>query len=139
MLGDGVDQLRNASPIQCHGAQNGWNPLRLISLHRRLTWQGFESVASGLGNGNGEILGGIWTLLVSLAALRVGGLPKAQNILGLVVGAVGILSIFPALTGLTGIFGLGQMIWFVWLGVVLLRESVKDKPATVRPSNRELA
>ncbi|MCG2783767.1 MAG: hypothetical protein L6461_01535, partial [Anaerolineae bacterium] len=28
-----------------------------------LTWQGFEAVASGLGNGNGEILGGAWTLL----------------------------------------------------------------------------
>ena len=34
-----------------------------------LTWQGIEAVADGLGNGNGEILGGLWTLLVSLAAL----------------------------------------------------------------------
>ena len=49
-----------------------------------LTWQGIESVASGLGNGNGEILGGLWTLLVSLAGLRAGGLPKALNILSLI-------------------------------------------------------
>ncbi len=104
-----------------------------------LTWQGFEAVASGLGNGNGEILGGVWTLLVSVVALRARGLPKAQNILGLVVGAVGIISIFPVLTGLTGIFGLGQMIWFVWLGIVLLRRSVKAEPATVRMSKPELA
>ncbi len=103
-----------------------------------LTWQGVEAVASGLGNGNGEILGGVWTLLVSVAALR-GGLPKAFNILGLLVGAVGIVSIFPAPTGLTGIFGLGQMIWFVWLGTLLLRGGVKAEPATVRMSNRELA
>ena len=88
-----------------------------------LTWQGIESVASGLGNGNGEILGGLWTLLVSLAALRTGGLPKGLNILGLVVGAVGIVSLIPALNALTGIFGLGQIIWFVWLGIVLLRSS----------------
>ncbi len=104
-----------------------------------LTWQGFEAVASGLGNGNGEILGGVWTLLVGVAALRAGGLPKALSILGLLVGAVGIVSIFAALAGLTGIFGLGQMIWFVWLGIVLLRGSVKNEPATVRMSNRELA
>ena len=87
-----------------------------------LTWQGIETVASGLGNGNGEILGGLWTLLVSLAALRASGLPKGLNLLGLLVGAVGILSLIPGLTGLlTGVFGLSQIIWFVWLGIVLLR------------------
>jgi hypothetical protein len=88
-----------------------------------LTWQGIESVASGLGNGNGEILGGLLTLLVSLAALRAGGFSKGLNILGLLVGAVGIISIFPGLTDLTGVFGLSQIIWFVWLGVVLLRSN----------------
>ncbi len=89
-----------------------------------LTWQGIESVASGLGNGNGEILGGLWALLVSLAALRAGGLPKGLNILGLLVGAAGIISIIPGLTDLmVGIFGLGQIIWFVWLGIVLLRNN----------------
>jgi hypothetical protein len=81
-------------------------------------------VASGLGNGNGEIKGGLLTLLVSLAALRAGGLPKGLNILGLLVGAVGIISIFPGLTALmTGVFGLSQIIWFVWLGIILLRNN----------------
>jgi hypothetical protein len=88
-----------------------------------LTWQGIEAVANGLGNANGEILGGFWTLLVSLAALRAGGLPKGLNILGLLVGTVGIITIIPALNALTGIFGLGQIIWFVWLGIVLLRSN----------------
>jgi hypothetical protein len=78
-------------------------------------------VANGLGNGNGEILGGLFTLLVSLAALRAGGLPKGLNILGLLVGAVGIITIFPGLTGLTSVFGLSKIIWLVWLGTVLLR------------------
>ena len=88
-----------------------------------LTWQGIESVAFGLGNGNGEILGGLWTLLVSLAALRAGGLPKGLNILGLLVGAVGIISILPGLADLAGVFGLSQIIWFVWLGIILLRNN----------------
>jgi Domain of unknown function (DUF4386) len=88
-----------------------------------LTWQGIEAVAGGLGNANGEILGGPLTLLVSLAALRAGGLPKGLNILGLFVGTVGIITIIPVLNDLTGVFGLGQITWFVWLGFVLLRNS----------------
>ena len=89
-----------------------------------LAWQGIESVANGLGNANGEILGGLWTLLVSIAALRAGGLPKGLNILGLLAGTVGILSLAPGLTNsLTGIFGLGQIIWFIWMGIVLLRSN----------------
>lgn len=86
-----------------------------------LSWQGIETVANGLGNGNGEILGGLFALLVSLAALRNGGLPKGLNLLGLLVGAVGIISILPGLTALVSIFGLSQMVWYVWLGMVLLR------------------
>jgi hypothetical protein len=85
------------------------------------TWQMIEVVTNGLGNANGEILGGLFTLLVSFAALQTGGLPKSLNVLGLLVSMVGIVSIFPVLNALTGIFGLLQVIWFVWLGIVLLR------------------
>jgi len=86
-------------------------------------------VANGLGNSNGEILGGLLTLLVSLAALRAGGLPKGLNLLGLLVGAVGIISIIPALTEMmTGVFGLSQIIWFVWLGICMLRPSPSAAP-----------
>ena len=61
--------------------------------------------------------------LVSLAALRASGLPKGLNILGFLVGTVGIISILPRLTDLTGVFGLSQIVWFVWLGIVLLRSN----------------
>ncbi len=88
-----------------------------------LTFQAIETVANGLGNANGEILGGPLTLLVSLAALRTGGLPKGLNILGVLVGTVGIITIIPALNALVAVFGLGQIIWFIWLGIVLLRNN----------------
>ena len=88
-----------------------------------LTFQAIESITNGLGNANGEILGGSLTLLVSLAALRTGGLPKGLNILGLSVGAVGIITIIPALNALVAVFGLGQIVWFIWLGIVLLRNN----------------
>jgi hypothetical protein len=86
-----------------------------------LTFQAIESITNGLGNANGEILGGTWTLLVSLAALRTGGLPRGLNLLGVLVGAVGVITIIPALTAMVALFGLGQIVWFVWLGIVLLR------------------
>ena len=86
-----------------------------------LVFQGMEAMANGLGNANGEILGGFWTLLVSLAALQSGGLPKALHILGLFVGTAGIITILPALNEVTGLFGLGQIIWLLWLGIGLLR------------------
>jgi hypothetical protein len=81
-----------------------------------LTWQGVEIVADGVGNGNGEILGGVWMLLVSLAALRSGALPKGLNVLGLLTGAVGIISLLPGLTGLVALFGLSQMVWYAGWG-----------------------
>jgi hypothetical protein len=86
-----------------------------------LAFQAIEAITNGLGNANGEILGGPFTLLVSLSGLWTGGLPKGLNVLGLSVGVVGILTIIPALNAFVGVFGLGQVIWFVWLGIVLLR------------------
>jgi len=95
-----------------------------------LTWQGIEPVIDGLGNANGEILGGLMTLLISLAALRAGELPKGLNILGLVVGVVGIITIIPALNTMVAVFGLGQIIWFIWMGIVLLRSNPGKADAT---------
>ena len=95
-----------------------------------LTWQGIEIVTGGLGNANGEILGGLMTLLVSLAALRAGGLPKGLNFLGLLVGVAGIISLIPGLTEMMiGVFGLGQIIWFIWLGIILLLSNPGKKAA----------
>ena len=45
-------------------------------------WQAIEPVAQGLGGSGGELLGGLWVLLVSVAALRTGGLPKVLDWLG---------------------------------------------------------
>ena len=85
-------------------------------------WLAINSVCDGIGGGN-EILGGLWILLVSWAALRAGGLPRALNYLGVVIGVPGILSAFPGLGEVGMIFGLGQIVWFVWLGIVMLRRS----------------
>lgn len=76
----------------------------------------------GLGGGN-EIAGGLWVLLIGWAALRVGGVPRALNYLGVVIGVLGLLTVVPALEVLGAVFGLGLIVWFVWLGIVMLRSS----------------
>ena len=88
-------------------------------------WQTIEPVAQGLGGSGGELLGGLWVLLLSVAALRTGGLSKALNWLGLAVGAAGVLSVVPALNGLAYGFGLLEIVWFVGLGVVMLRTTAR--------------
>jgi hypothetical protein len=102
-----------------------------------VAWSAIESVANGLGGANGEILGGLLTLLVSLAALQVGGLPRWLNYLGVLVGAIGIISTVPGLAGLVGLFGMSQILWFVWLGIVLLRTSATTSEAAKRMQTRE--
>jgi hypothetical protein len=86
-----------------------------------VTWLTIETVTQGLGGGSGEILGGVFTLLVSIAALQVKGLPKGLNYLGIGVGIIGIVSTVPGLHDLAALFGVTQIVWFVGLGLVLLR------------------
>ncbi len=84
-------------------------------------WQVIESVAMALGSSGGEVPGGIWILLLSAAALGARLFPSALNWLGIVIGVAGILSAVPALNALGVVFGLLQILWFVWLGVLMLR------------------
>jgi hypothetical protein len=77
-------------------------------------------VSDAIGGAN-EILGGLWVLLISWAALQSRGLPRALNYLGIVIGAAGILSALPGLGDVGLIFGLVQIVWFIWVGIVMLR------------------
>ena len=88
-------------------------------------WQAIEPVTDGLGGSGGELLGGLWVLLVSVAALRSGGLSKVLNWLGVAVGSAGVLSVVPVLKDLALGFGLLQIVWFVWLGIIMLRTSAQ--------------
>jgi len=84
-------------------------------------WLAIVTVQEALGGGN-EIVGGLWVLLLSWAALSAGKLPKVLNYIGVLVGLAGILTVVPAFDVLMDVFGLGQIVWFAWLGIVMLRE-----------------
>ena len=84
-------------------------------------WQVIEPVAGALGGSGGEVLGGVWFLLLSAAGLRTKVFPRALDWLGVGIGTAGILSIVPALSALEAAFELLQIVWFLWLGIVMLR------------------
>jgi hypothetical protein len=83
-------------------------------------WRSLDFVATGLGGGN-EIVGGIWVLLISWAARHVGAFSRALSSLGIVIGVSGIITAVPALQVVGAIFGLGLIVWFTWMGIVMLR------------------
>jgi hypothetical protein len=95
---------------------HGTNPDQAISA-----WQAIEPVAQGL-----------WVLLVSVAVLRTGGLPKVLGWLGVVIGTVGLVSVVPALRDAAYGFGLLQIVWFVWVGIVMLRTRLPGRGATAK-------
>ncbi len=84
------------------------------------TWRAVEPVALALGSAGGELLGGLWVLLVSAVVVRGDRLPRLLGWLGLVIGVIGIASVLPPLNDATVAFGLLQIVWFAWLGGVLL-------------------
>ena len=85
------------------------------------TWQAIEPVADALGGAGGDVLAGVWFLLVSWVALRVRVFPRALNWLGLGVGAAALLSAVPGLGVLEVVFGLLQIVWFLWFGIITAR------------------
>ena len=82
-------------------------------------WGIISIIVESLGGGN-ELIGGLWVFLLSISAIKAKEFPPQLNYLGVLVGAAGISTIYPAEI-LTEIFGVTQIIWFVWLGIVMIR------------------
>ena len=76
------------------------------------------------------LLGAIWVLFISFMGIKHGLFAKLLHGVGVIVGVAGILTLFTGLSFLsdvslfevaTAIFGLGQIVWFVLLGINLIR------------------
>jgi hypothetical protein len=89
----------------------------------RTVWLVVNTIVEGMGGGN-EIVGGLWVLLLSIAAIKADDLSRKFNYLGIFVGFFGILTIYPAEI-LTEVFGLSQIVWFSWLGLIMLKQPSK--------------
>ncbi|MEO1054758.1 MAG: hypothetical protein AAFX87_29265 [Bacteroidota bacterium] len=85
-----------------------------------IVWTSVSVIAEGLGGGN-EIVGGLWVLLLSIIAFKGRLFSIPLTCLGVIVGTAGILTIFP-LEIFTEIFGLTQIVWFICIGVFMIRQ-----------------
>ena len=97
------------------------NPEKALDL-----WITVSVITESIGGGN-ELVGGLWVLLISIAAIQEGWLPRALNYLGCLVGIAGIATIYPDEL-FTEIFGISQIVWFIWLGIYLLTEKEANQP-----------
>jgi len=93
----------------------GSDPLKAGTI-----WSTIDVILGGLAGSN-EAIGGLWITLLSAAALRGKEFPQKLNYLGLAVGAAGVFSIIPTLDMFIYIFATSQIVWFVWLGITMLR------------------
>ena len=88
-------------------------------------WTIVSLITESLGGGN-ELVGGLWVLLVSIAALQAQIFSRVLNYLGLLVGVAGIATVYPDEI-FTELLGVSQIIWFIWLGISLLSPIHADK------------
>jgi hypothetical protein len=98
-------------------------------------WPALEAVETGIVSGN-ELVGSLWVLLISIAALRTRGFARLFNYFGVAISAAGILTIIPGLAEtMVMIFGPGMIVWSIWLGIVLWQDS---RNASSQPLNLAL-
>ncbi len=84
------------------------------------SWKIIETIQNGIGGGV-EIVGGIWVFLISVISLAHNKFGKLISYFGLIVGGAGILTIIPGLKELGAVFGLTQIVWFILIGLALIR------------------
>ncbi|MFZ1542208.1 MAG: DUF4386 family protein [Candidatus Microthrix parvicella] len=84
-------------------------------------WSTLDIVTNGLGGGN-ELVGGIWILLVSIAGLITTRLPRWLNVVCLITAVVGLVTVVPDFEAVEMVFSLGSIIWFLGVGITLLRD-----------------
>jgi hypothetical protein len=84
-------------------------------------WSVLDAVTNGLGGGN-EILGGVWVLGISIIALRERLFARWVNYLGVVMGVAGLVTVVPALEDVGAVFGLGLIVWFIAVGINLIKD-----------------
>lgn len=88
------------------------------------SWGTIEAVVNGLGGAGGEILGGPWVIVASIAGIRSRTFPRWIATLGIFSGLLGLLSVLPPVRETAQLFGITQILWLAGLGIHLLRSGL---------------
>lgn len=89
------------------------------SPHVETLFYVYTTITNSLGGGI-ELVGGLWVFFLSLVGLRIKQFSKVLNVLGLLVGTLGILTLYQGVPEFKDAFGLSQIVWFIWIGCALL-------------------
>lgn len=84
-------------------------------------WQEIYNIQVGLGEG-AEWVGAIWVVLINTCLLRAQRLDKKVIIFGYFISIFGFCTLIPSLQELGAMFGLLQILWFISVGFILLKE-----------------
>ena len=87
-------------------------------------WVVIDTIHNALGGGV-EVVGGVWMLIISADFITSNQLSKALNWLGIVVGLAGIISMIPGLSDAGAVFGLLEIVWFIWLSILIIARTKK--------------
>lgn len=101
-------ELMFGSWLQIHGAMSD-------------IWRDVYSVQMGLGEGV-EWVGGIWIVLITLCLYKQHCFSKTVHFFGFIIAPFGLLTVIPSLGIFGAVFGSLQLIWFIWLGVLILQK-----------------
>jgi len=95
-----------------------------VELDSSSLFQTTQTIHLAIG-GNNEIMGGLWMLSVVYAGMKYGLFSKWINVMGLIAGVAGVLTMVPSLfDALIMVFAFGQMIWWIGIGVTLIKRKV---------------
>jgi len=106
------------------------NPEDALIINRSIS-----IIVDALGGGI-ELVGAVWVLAISYVGLKGKVYSPLLHYWGVIVGFSGILTLFSGLSFLssnpffeatTAIFGLGQILWFLVLGVVMFKDTSNAK------------
>ena len=86
-------------------------------------WFISETITEAIGGSQGELLGGLYVLLFSIAGFQTKIFNKATHIIGILTGTIGVLSTIPFLHEISVGFGLLQIFWFILVGICFIKES----------------
>ena len=59
---------------------------------------------------------------MSIAGLLTARLPRWLNVAGIITAVAGLATIVPDFEAIEMVFGLGSIVWFIGVGVTLLRD-----------------
>ncbi|WP_414827966.1 DUF4386 family protein [Alteromonas sp. H39] len=119
--------LTSLNPLATYFEQD---PQQALIISRTIT-----IIVDALGGGI-ELIGAVWLLAVSTVGIKSRIFGRPIHYWGIVVGISGVLTLFSGLSFLatnpffevtTAMFGLGQIVWFLCLGVLMIKAPGHDK------------